>query len=570
MHEGKDEMKYISAIYIFAKKYKLKFAIAEICILITYAVSLFLPLNLAKLVDRVIYAGEHDLLKNVITTYIVLFIVFALTNMLYAYIWQSLYNNFVVDIKCAVYEKVIRAKAEILSNINSGDIMSRIDWDCDQFINAVQRNLFHFINSFVLCAGIVIIIGKINVTIAVISVLAAVLPILFTRFCGKYNEKYSRENREVSGKFTGRLYEILKGYREVKINNSRSWASAQITTALDKLIKLGNTLRRVDFSVNKGVYLLNLSASIGIYIFAVHLISSNILTIGGFLAIISYIALLHRKFNWMLRIYLDWKARKVSIGRVSDVLSYESENASGKEVSVIENIVFTDVSFSYGKNKVLNNVSFFINEGDRVAVVGASGIGKSTIINLLLKLYEVNEGAIKVNGLPINELSSCDLRKAYSVVSQDIILFDDTIRANLLVGSKKNEDEINNALKKVGLLDTVNGLPDGLDTRVNKGFDLSGGQKQRLMIARALLKNSGVFIFDEATSALDVVLEKEIIDNALNKDYGKTVIVISHRYATVRACEKVIVVNDGYIEYAGSIAGAENESAKFREMFKEA
>jgi ABC-type bacteriocin/lantibiotic exporter with double-glycine peptidase domain len=145
-----------------------------------------------------------------------------------------------------------------------------------------------------LCSGIVIIIAKINVSIALLAILAAALPILFTRIYGKYNEKYSRENREVNGILTDRIYEIFKGFREIKINNSGKWASTQITTWLNKLIKLGNNLRRVDFTVNKGVYLLNLLTSIGIYLLSVYLISKKLLTIGNFLAIVSYIAILHK------------------------------------------------------------------------------------------------------------------------------------------------------------------------------------------------------------------------------------------------------------------------------------
>jgi len=561
-------VKYIKIIYSFAKKYKTLFIIAEICILMTYAVSLLLPLNLTKLVDKVIYASNYKLLSNVITTYIFLFLISALTNVVYAYVWQKLYNKFVVDIKCNIYEKIINAKAEMLSNINSGDIMSRIDWDSDQFIYAVQRNLFHFINSFFLCTGILIIITRINASIALIAITAAVLPIIYTRVCGKYNEKYSRENREINGKYTGRLYEIFKGFREVKINNSGSWASNQIINYLNKLIRLGNKLRRVEFAVNKGVYFLNLLTSIGIYALSVYLISIRKLTIGEFLAIITYVALLHKKFNWMLRIYLDWKGRKVSIERVSEVLAYKSEEKTGVNITKIESVTFNNVVFNYGENEILNNVDFCINKGDKVAIVGTSGIGKSTIVNLILKLYEAKEGHITINNMPINEINNISIREKCSVVSQDIILFDDTIRANLLVGRERSDVEINNAIQKVGLVDKINELPDGLDTIITQGFDLSGGQKQRLMIARAILKGTDTYIFDEATSALDVITEKNIVNNILLNDNEKTVIVISHRFATVSACEKVIVVSSGQIEYAGSIANAEIESIKFREMFK--
>jgi len=325
-------MKYVKSIYLLARKYKFLFFVAEVCILVTYAVSLILPFNLIKLIDEVIYAEKYDLLYGVIKSYIVLFLIFVLINMLYAYVWQKLYNEFVVEIKCSVYEKVIKSKAKILSSINSGDIMTRIDWDSDQYINAVQRNLFHFANSIILCLGTVFVIARINKYIAVIAILAALLPIVFTRICGKYNEIYSRENRKVNGSFTGRVFEILKGFREIKINDGESWAINQIKSFINKLIKLGNKIRRVDFIVNKGIYLLNLLASIVMYILSVYFISNKMMTVGSFLAIISYVALLHKKFNWILRIYLDWKGRKISIERVTEILAYENENFSGNSI----------------------------------------------------------------------------------------------------------------------------------------------------------------------------------------------------------------------------------------------
>ncbi len=378
---GQTTIKRIGTVWRFGRKYTPLFIIAEICILVSYIVALLLPLNLTRLTDQVLYGQKHELLNTVIRDYAILFGVATVFNLIYAFTWQTLNNRYVVDVKNEVFRKTIFAKASFLCNMNSGDIMSRIDGDAEQFIHVVQRNLFHFVNSMFLCAGIVWMVARINLTIAAMLIIAAALPIILARLCGKLTQKYTKESREITGTFTGRLFEILKGIREIRLSCANWWANSQVLSPLKRLISLGNRTRRVDFFVGKGIYLINLSASLVIYGVSAYFIIRGDLTIGLFLAMIQYIALLHKKFNWMLRIYLDWFGRKVSIDRVNEILTTDSETDTGIEISAVETVEFRHVSFAYEKNvPVLENVSFIIHKGERVAVVGSSGVGKTTLI----------------------------------------------------------------------------------------------------------------------------------------------------------------------------------------------
>ena len=375
----------LKTVWRFGKRYLPLFTVAEICILVSYAISVILPLNLKRLTDQVLYGEEYDLLPEVIKSYLVLFVAATIFNMLYAFVWQYLNNHYIVDIKNEVFQKTVFAKASFLSNMNSGDIMSRIDGDSEQFIHVIQRNLFHFVNSMLLCISVIWMIARINLWIAVILTVAAILPIVLTKFCGRFTEKYSKETREISGSFTGQLFELLKGLRELRLAAANRWMNAQVLTPLKNLIALSNRIKRIDFFVNKGIYLINLSASIVIYGFSVYLIIKGELTVGLFLAVIDYITLLHKKFNWMLRIYLDWFARKVSIDRINEVLNQAGEAKDGIKISEINNIRFENVSFAYDENKqVFERVSFEISRGERVGFVGTSGVGKTTLISLIL------------------------------------------------------------------------------------------------------------------------------------------------------------------------------------------
>lgn len=557
------------SIWNFGKKYIPMFVVAEICILVSYAVSVLLPLNLTKLTDEILYGGKFDLLSEVIKNYLYLFSIATVFNFIYAFVWQYLNNHYVLDIKNKLFERIIFSKASFLSGMNSGDVMARIDGDAEQFIHVVQRNLFHFINSVIMCIGIVVLVARLNFTISLMLVIAAVLPIIITRFCGRFTEKYSRESREISGQMVGKLYEIIKGFREIKLFQAEGFAFKKIFMPLKRLITLGNNIRSVDFWVNKLIYFVNLSASIIIYGYSAYLVANGELTIGIFLAIIEYIALLHKKFNWILRIYLDWFNRKVSIDRVNEILSLEGETQQGEEITSIDSVEFKNVDFAYdGENAVLKNFNIKINKGEKVGIVGGSGNGKTTAVSLLLGLYDVNNGQILINGIPVSKINPTSIRKNIGIVSQDIMIFDDTIRYNLNMGKSFSDEEINEALNAVELSEVIAKLPNGIDTEISSvSHNLSGGQKQRLMIARVLLKNANFIILDEATSALDVETEKAITEYVSELSKDATMLIISHRLEAIKNCNKIMVLEGHKIVDVGTHDELLKSSPSYFRMF---
>ena len=560
----------LKCIWRFGKKYIFFFIIAEICILVSYAVSVMLPINLTRLTDHILYGKKYEMLEIVIRDYCFLFAISTIFNFAYAFVWQYLNNHYVLDVRKGIYQNVLHANASFLSNMNSGDLMTRIDRDSEQFIHVVQKNLFHFLNSAIMCIGIIVMVAIINISIAALLLLAVILPILITKLCGKFVEKYSRKSSQILGEWNGRLYEILKGISEIKRLNALKWADDNVIKPLSELLDLKNQNRRVEFVVGKGIDFVNLLSNFAIYAVSAYFVIQGDLTVGTFLALIQYVSLLHRKINWMLRIWLDWYNRKVSIDRVMDILKLEPEIRGTNSIHKIKTLEFRAVDFEYERGcPVLKDFNLKIMAGEKIGIVGHSGNGKTTIISLLLGFYKINHGLILINDIPLESIDQVQLRKMIGIVSQDIMIFEDTIRYNLNLGNNYSNEEIYKVLDEVNLLEVVNVLPNGIDTLISStSHNLSGGQKQRLLIARMLLRKPTFIILDEATSLLDVETEKIIIKILNEKMIDATVIIISHRFETIRNCQRIVVLNNHTVEAIGTHESLVEKSPTYMALYR--
>jgi len=301
---------------------------------------------------------------------------------------------------------------------------------------------------------------------------------------------------------------------------------------------------------------------------------SNI-TIGDISVLVALLGRMYMPVNSLLNIQVDWIRSMALFTRIFDYFDIPVEIKNAPDAvtpdKVTGNVVFEHVEFSYDKSKqILKDINFTLEAGNSIAIVGPSGSGKSTIVNLIPRLYDVDNGCVTFDGIDVRKLDLTFLRNQVGVVSQETYLFNGTVRDNLLYAKPDaTEEDMIDALKKANIWDFIEKQEKGLDTEVgNRGLKLSGGEKQRISIARIILKDPTIFIFDEATSALDSISEKKIQDAIDPIIKSKTSILIAHRLSTILAADEILVVKDGMIAERGTHKELLGKEGIYRELYE--
>ena len=463
------------------------------------------------------------------------------------------------DLKRALFKKLVSLDISFFDKNNSGYVVQRFSSDTDLACSGLLDNLKLFISRVFSSISLICVLiynsWQLSI-IALVVLFCALLPLASvkrlikavvlksvveaSRIFTNYNETYSGAKtiysynlqQKIYNKFDNTLRTIFK--LTIKMIQKTAWMTP---------------LMHVIVSIGIG----------GVIGYGSYLIVNGTITSGNFVSFITALVMLYTPIKGIAKNFNNVQVSFLAIERVLDILEITPEIQDKKDADTLKeikkSISFDKVSFEYVPNvPVLKNIDLNVKAGTTVAIVGNSGGGKTTLVNLLPRFYDVKSGAIKIDGKDIRNLSLESLRDKIAVVFQDNFLFDGTIRDNIVMGKENaSEEEIEKALKMAYLDDFVSGLENGIDTEIGeRGALLSGGQRQRLAIARAFVKNAPIVILDEATSALDNKAEavvQKAIDN-LMKD--RTVFVIAHRLSTVQNADKIVVVNDGQIVEEGT------------------
>ncbi len=462
------------------------------------------------------------------------------------------------SIKVDLFKKLVFLDSKFYDENSSGLVISRFlsnpDTTSKQLINSIKT----LITSFTSALGLVFVLLYNSWELAVVGVIVLVCAFLPMTFLRKKIKEVSNKGTVVGGNITTAFNETYKGNKVISGYNLQDDEYKRVKSLIRETFTLQMSLTKRTGWLSPIMYII---ASIGIaFVMLVgnQLIINGRLTTGSFASFITSLLLLYKPIKTLGQDLTNIQGIFVAISRVFELFDFQSriEDKGQKELNSAPSVIeFRNVSFSYDDEKeVLHNISFKANHGETIAIVGNSGGGKSTIVNLLPRFYDVTKGNILFDGIDIRDFKLSSLRNSISEVFQDNFLFSGTIRDNILLGKKDaTPEEIDFVIKASHLDEFIATLEHGLDSVIGEnGTSLSGGQRQRVAIARAMIKNAPVVVLDEATSALDNKSEK-IVQKALdNLMKDRTVFVIAHRLSTIFNADKILVVDNGSIVEAGT------------------
>ncbi|GIJ93069.1 antibiotic ABC transporter ATP-binding protein [Capnocytophaga stomatis] len=522
-------------------------------------------------ISNIVGEDSVSALTIVIALVIVLFLLKNAFNYIAVFFITHLRNGVLKDLRNALYKKITNLPLSYFSEQRKGDIIARVAGD----VGEVQHSFLSILELIIrepltIIFSIVMMLG-ISVKLTIFTFIFIPVSGWIISKIGKSLKKQSTKVQQEQGRFLSLIEETVGGLRVVKAFNAEKVFLNKFEDSTSRFFKLANNL------ANRQNLASPMSEFLGILMIAV------LLWFGGTMVLVdktldgaAFIAFMGLAYNILTpakaisKASYDLKRGNAAAERVFEVLEYESpiqEKNNAVDIQEFKSsIVLKNITFGYDDKKVLTDFSLEIPKGKTIALVGQSGSGKSTIANLITRFYDVSEGSIEIDGINVKDLKISSLRRLIGVVSQDSILFNDTVKNNLLIGKQNaNEQEILEATKVANAYEFIKDLPEQFDTNIgDSGGKLSGGQKQRLSIARAVLKNPPIMILDEATSALDTESER-LVQNALeNMMKNRTSIVIAHRLSTIQKADLIVVMQKGRIVEQGT----HNELLQRQGMYK--
>lgn len=555
---SKRDLNLIRRALNFLKPYKFKFIYALLCIFIGIVLGLIQPLIWGNLLTK-LFSGKYKEIQIFILYLSVLYSIQLIFSFLQSYLFSYLNENIIYDLKTSMYDKILNLPVVAFDKLSVGDFLSRLHDDTTTISNIITNQLLNMIVDLIKVIIIGIFVFKISIPLAGIVLLAFPLTYgVLLKFSNILKEK-NRLIRKLYDGYFSQVQETISGIREVKslgIKDDEIKTFSKLSFKM-KLLSINiNIIASISNSISQ---MISFILQIVIYSLGAYLIFRGLLKIEYFIAFTSYSQQFSSSLNNITRLNSNIQKAVVSIERIFgliDSLDYSQEVYGTRDIKRVKgNIIFDNVIFNYSENQqVLKGISFDIKPNKKYSIVGSSGGGKTTIFNLLLRFYDPSSGKITLDGIDLKEFNETSLRKHISIVRQDPLLFNLSIKDNLLLAnSNATIVEIQHACKAAFIHDFIISLPKGYDSMVaDNGVNFSGGQKQRIAIARTILKKSKIILFDEATSSLDNESQYEIKKAIDNLSVIHTVIIIAHRLLNVIDSDEIFVVDEGKIVAQGN------------------
>lgn len=534
----------------FYKEYIPQFIIAIIGMIMASVGTAVSAWLVKPVLDYIFIQKDETLLYILPYAIIAIYFIKSLGVYLQAYFTAYIGQDIVRRFRYNQLANILSLDMSFFHKYRSGELMSRIMGDIERIRSIVSNLIPELVREFVTIIGLLCVVIYQSPTLALFSLI--VLPAAFYPLSrlAKRMRKISRTSQETSSDITSVLSQIFSNIEIVKANNAQKKELDKFGAQNDKIFKLNLKSVKTNTLVSPMMETLgSIGIAITIIIGGQQVIDGQI-TVGSFFSFLTALFMLYTPIKRLTAIYNQMQDAIVASQRTFELLDMSPSIVDGglDFPSKVNSITIQDLKFSYGDKVALNGINLKIYKGQMIALVGSSGGGKSTLINLLMRFYDPDSGIILINENDISEFKLHSLRENIGLVTQRVYIFNDTIAANIAYGAPLDEAKVIKALKMANAYSFVQNLDDGIYTTLSEyGANLSGGQRQRIAIARALYHDPQILIFDEATSALDNESEKEITKAIENLGQEKIVIVIAHRLTTIKNADKIAVISSGKI-----------------------
>ena len=484
-------------------------------------------------------------------------------------------NEVVKTLQTELAACILKSDINTIESKHTGKYISHFFYDVGQVSQLIGSGILNVMKDSLTLIVLVALMFYQNWKLALFGIILMPIAVYVAKSLGKRIGKAVSVSANIEGSITSYLSEVLKGTRMIKIYQQENF---EYERSKEKIKERTDIQMKIGFILIRATPIMEVLTGFmigGFIYYSGFMIASGEMQINNFFSFLTAMMLAYQPMRSLATINMLFNQGAVGSGRIFEILDAEpsiKQIDSAPNLNIKKgNIKFDKVNFAYPKTKeqAIKNINFSIDGGTTAALVGHSGAGKSTIVNLLPRFYDPKEGGVYIDEQKISEVSLSSLRKNISMVSQDVILFDDTIRANVAYANMNaSEEEIKKACDFAAASEFIEKLPKGYETMIGEnGVRLSGGQKQRISIARAVLKNSPIILLDEATSSLDAISEEKVQHAILNLTKNKTTLVIAHRLSTIIRADKILVMNQGKIENIGTHSELLKDSDIYKNLY---
>lgn len=516
---------------------------------------------------------EEDRWRYIPWILLAVFIIRGFSAFFAEYAFQKVGLSTVRDLRNQLYDAIIHQSHSFFSERSTGEMVSRVVSDADQIQSAVSVRMGDMLQESTTLIVLTIYVLLFNTELAIFSFIVAPIIIIPIVSFGRRLRKTTHRSQERMADMATQLEETIKGVRIVKAFTMEPFEIDRFRETTRRHLSVNLKSHRIQALSSPVMEMLAGICIVLLLLYSGFRIQSGTLTVGELISFVTALWLMYTPIKRLNKVNLSMNAAISAAERVFRMLDTENvvtDRPGAQQITSLgTGIVYENVSFSYGAEPVLSEVDLTVAPGEVVALVGGSGAGKSTLVNLLPRFYDVTEGRITIDGRDVRDLTLSSLRGLMGFVTQEVVLFNDTVRNNIAYGrTDVSDEEVIAAARAANAHEFIAALPFGYDSIIGEsGVLLSGGQRQRLAIARALFKNPPVLVLDEATSALDTESERLVQQALANLMKGRTTLVIAHRLSTIRRAHKIVVLDAGRIREVGTHEALLEKRGTYRKLY---